>query len=137
MVEDFCAERAIHSAETMLKVGPRYGSPTVGVVERAKSRCHWHHLVNLSLSSVLRLWRARHVGWIYTKFGVGRGCGGTVVEIGESVLATIFEEPAKLDPRWVQGMWLGKDEKSDNITVNVDSRKRKYRTAERLPEIQR
>ena len=38
---------------------------------------------------------------------------------------------------WVQGMWPGKKEKSDEKIVYVGNRVRKYLTVKRLPEFQR
>ena len=38
---------------------------------------------------------------------------------------------------WVQGMWPGKEEKSDEKIVYVGNRVRKYLTVKRLPEFYR
>lgn len=110
--------RNVNDLETVLRTGPRYSSASMGSLERAnqeiaslvrtaKLAFERRFQVKLGVQSPLLPWIVRHAGWVYTRFAIkedgltpykrlfGRGYGGTLCELGESVYAKLPEKQGK------------------------------------------
>ena len=96
-------------------------------------------------------WMIRHSAWLITRFRVRasghtayelirqRRYGGAIVEFGEIVWARIptVKKLGKLDQRWVEVVWAGKAEGSDEH-IGLDHRgARRFRAVRREPESSR
>ena len=76
-------------------------------------------------------WLVRHASWLVTRFQTrstgatafhaqrGMPYRSTLYEFGEGVLAKIGEgkQPAKMEERWITGMWLGRSTSSDEHLI--------------------
>ena len=93
-------------------------------------------------------WMIRHSAWLITRFRVRtsghtafnlirqRKYGASIVEFGEIVWARIptAKKLGKLDQRWVEVVWAGKAEGSDEH-IGLDHRgARRFRAVRREPE---
>ena len=96
-------------------------------------------------------WMIRHSAWLITRFRVRasghtayelirqRKYGGAIVEFGENCLGedSTTKKLGKLDQRWVEVVWAGKAEGSDEH-IGLDNRgSRRFRAVRREPESSR
>ena len=89
------------------------------------------------------VWLVRYSAWLLVRFHPwkggatpycrvhGSGCGGKIVRFGEKVMVLDPCETSKPQNRWLEGIWLGKAEESDEHDVAVNNEIGRYRSLRR------
>ena len=100
----------------------------------------------LPLENILWSWLVRHVGWLITRFNTGadgltpyrrlfgKPYAGAICRFGEYVHHKRAGRPSsRVEPRWDLGVWLGKQDSTDEHVLGTPSGAHASRSIYRMP----
>ena len=103
----------------------------------------------MPLGHTLWTWLARHVGWLITRYNTGidgltpyrrlygKAYSGSICRFGEWVHHKRAGRPSsRVEARWDLGVWLGKQEATDEHVLGTESGAHSSRSIYRMPSEQ-
>jgi hypothetical protein len=146
---------------TVLVKGQKYSHQSMGFIENANGRIEEQtrviilrledrYKISITADSPMLPWIVRHAAWLLGKYSTnesgqtahrilrGKNYDGVIVEFGEVVW---WKRPqlqqAKLEARWLSGLWVGKVDSSDEHMIIMKDKVEKCRAIRRKSDADR